>query len=387
MEQPPGGPPDFTPPIILLLTPDSGAVVDGFDDDFEIQFDEVIDERSGRGLENLVLVSPRAEEVKVSWKRTRVTAKPKGGWRPNTVYHVVVLPGFADLRSNRLDTTFTIVFSTGGPIPDTRLSGTVVNWEEGRIGAGAVVEAMLLPDSLAYITVADSVGNFELTAVPVGAYTVSAIIDENQNRERDFRERFDSVAVTLDSTFSHTFWAFAHDTNGPQVRVVTPIDSVTARVDFNQMLAPGTPDTSVLGAFLLPDTVAVALHAIWTEAVYDSVSAIEAAIADSIQRTADSIQRAEEADSAGAGERAEPRDSVSARDSLVAEGEAAPPDTSEIERLLAERPRLRATLFLRFLSAVAPGGRYLIRARATNVSGATAESEAVLIVPEASDST
>jgi hypothetical protein len=98
-------------------------VLDGFDDDLEFQFDEVIDERSGNGLDKLILLSPVTEEVSVSWKRTRITVKPKRGWLPSVVYHVTLLPGIADLRNNRLDSTRTIIFSTGGPIPDTRLTG------------------------------------------------------------------------------------------------------------------------------------------------------------------------------------------------------------------------------------------------------------------------
>ena len=146
IQQPPGGPPDFTPPIIVSFSPDSGAVLDGFSDDAVIQFDEVIREPSGGGLERLVRLSPRHEELSVSWKRTRITVKPKGGWKSAVVYHLTLLPGVTDLQNNRSDSTRTIIFSTGGPIPDTRLTGTVINWEEGRAATGALVEAVLLPD-------------------------------------------------------------------------------------------------------------------------------------------------------------------------------------------------------------------------------------------------
>ena len=39
MQAPPGGPPDPDPPVLLAITPDSGAELPDFDDDVEFQFD------------------------------------------------------------------------------------------------------------------------------------------------------------------------------------------------------------------------------------------------------------------------------------------------------------------------------------------------------------
>ncbi len=389
MPEPPGGPPDFSPPVILSVTPDSGAVVDGFEDAVVIRFDEVINERSGSGLENLILLSPRAEEVEVSWKRKTITVKPKEGWRPGVVYHVTLLPGFMDLRNNRLDSSRTIIFSTGGPIPDTRLDGTVVNWEAGRAAPGALVEALLLPDSLVWWIQADSAGDFELGALPVGRYLLTATVDRNSNRLRDLREPFDSVSLQLDSTVSQVLWTFAHDSTGPQIRAVAALDSVTIRVRFSQMLAPGEPGDSAVQVFALPDTVPVALEALWSETVYDSVRAVEAAIADSTRQAeeAERVEQAEEADSvrieAPAVADTTARvvvDSAMADTSTVA-------DTSRIDRLLVQRPKLSADWFVRLASGVTPGARYLVVVRARNVSGAMAESQDLLIIPARPDST
>ncbi len=76
MQEPPGGPPDFAPPVVVSLIPDSGSVVDELKDPLVIRFDEVINEQSGGGLDRLVLVSPRVEELVVSWKRTAIEIKP-----------------------------------------------------------------------------------------------------------------------------------------------------------------------------------------------------------------------------------------------------------------------------------------------------------------------
>src|SRR2546427_1524191 len=85
---PPGGPPDKEPPKIVAVKPESGAVVPDFHGDAAIQFNEVVEEMAGgggagsiSGLEKQGLLSPVAGPVKVSWHRSRVTIKPKEGWK------------------------------------------------------------------------------------------------------------------------------------------------------------------------------------------------------------------------------------------------------------------------------------------------------------------
>ncbi len=397
IQDPPGGPPDFAPPVLLSVVPDSGALLDGFDDDVEFQFDEVVSERSGNGLENLIRLSPRAEELRVSWRRTRITVKPRQGWISNAIYHVTLLPGVTDLRNNRLDSTRTIIFSTGGPIPETRVNGVVVDWEEGRVAGRALLEAVLLPDSLVYETSTDSVGSFLLSQVPVGSYLLIASIDENNNGIRDSRESFDSVSVRIDSTAEHTFWTFAHDTTGPRVSNVAEVDSQTISVTFSQMLVPGDAPAGAIQVFALPDTTPVAVEAVWTQLVYDSIAAMEQAVADSIrevlaQAEADSI-RAALIDSL----RAAGADTLLPDTTVAApEPQPQPQDTSEtaeadsaaaaLEQLLAQRPQLSAVWFVRLDSNLVPG-RYLVVARATNLLGLEEESQQQLVLAAPPDST
>jgi hypothetical protein len=385
-------------------------VLEEFDGDLEIQFDEVISERSAGGLENLVRVAPRAEETQVSWKRSRITVKPKGGWRQGVVYQVRLLPGFTDLRNNRLDTAVTVIFSTGGEIPGTLLGGTVIDWEQGRGGARALVEAVLLPDSLVYFTEADSVGDFTLTAVPVGSYALFATVDQNSNGVRDSRESFDSVSVQLDSTFSHVFWTFAHDTIGPRLRSVAEVDSVTVRMELDQMPDPTIPLDGAVQMLALPDSTPVPIAEIWDQTVYDSVSAIERAIADSLARlVADSIR----ADSLGLDSLAVDSlavDSIAADTAIVDTVQTVQIDTVDIQpggvdtalavapdsaaadsirlaEILALRPKLHAVWYLRLESSLIPGDSYVVVVRATNLANATTESLIRLNIAAPPDST
>ena len=99
---PPGGPIDRVPPTLLSTRPDSLESLPGFKGDVEFRFNEVVSEGGtpnfglGNGdLERLVLVSPSYRVPVVRWKRDRITARPREGWRPNTVYRIELLPGLA----------------------------------------------------------------------------------------------------------------------------------------------------------------------------------------------------------------------------------------------------------------------------------------------------
>ncbi len=385
IQQPPGGPPDFDPPLIASVRPDSGAVLPDFDDAVEIQFDEVVAENSGGGLDNLIEVSPRHEQLRIQWKRSRITVQPAGGWRSGIVYHVVLAPGITDLRNNRMEHGVSLVFSTGGEIPDTRIDGVVIDWEAGRPGLAALVEAVLLPDSLIYVTHADSTGEFSLTHLPSGDYTLFATIDNNTSNRRDLREAFDSVSIALDSTASHVFWTISHDTLGPQIRGVEPSDSLTAEIEFNQMLAPVAPDLAAITVWLLPDTVEVAAGTLWEKAAFDSVRVAERAAADSIAaERAGADSGLAVPDTAAAPQPAAPIRPGRGRPRMAPGLDSADvQDTTRAERLLAERPVLSNKWYFRLLEPLAPGARYLVEAEAQGVSGATAQSRGVLVIPEA----
>lgn len=390
VQEPPGGPPDFDPPVLESVTPDSGAIVPDLDDPLVFRFDEVISERSGGGLETLVRLSPRAEGLDVDWKRSAIAVRPEGGWRPNVVYQITLLPGVMDLRSNRTTEGRMVVFTTGGAIPDTRLEGVTLDWDGGRVARSALIEAILLPDSLVYTGTSDSVGAYVLTALPRGTYLVNAVVDGNNNREREPREPFDSVTIALDSTAEHDFWAFVHDTLGPQVRQITLVDSLAARVQFSQKLQPGAPDSGAVSLFALPDTTPLPLAAVWSVAEFDSVRAAEQeAAAAAAEAEAEEAEEAEGVDTVAA-----PVEAAPARAAPGPPGRAAAPtdsaqaaDSTRAQRLLATRRPLEDTWVIRPVQPFQPGGRYLVETRAANVSGAIADSRSVLIIPAPSDST
>lgn len=409
IEPPPGGPPDITPPSLIAVTPDSGGTFPGFRDEAAFQFNEVVSEGStpslGLGtsdLERLILLSPSTRVPDVRWKRDRITVKPREGWQPGRTYRVELLPGVVDLRRNRLDSGTVVTFTTGGPLPSGALGGTVLDWVAGGPARQALVEAMLLPDSLPYLALTDSSGRFHLTPIPTGRYVVRAVQDQNNNRQQDGREAFDSVLTGVDTATTADLWIFPHDSVGPRLTSATLQDSATILVSLSAPLDPaqalGPENARVIRA---ADSVAVAVASVQLKTVYDSLRRAERppppdsiVVRDTTPAPADTLKP---------GPVRPPRDTTRARavmprprpDSLRPPtppvpgppGAAGRPGVADsaLRALLATRPALTSQVVVQVATPLTPGASYRIELpRIRNANGAAAEADASvgLQVPE-----
>lgn len=248
--QPPGGPPDAAAPRIVKITPSTGTI-GARPKAVVFQFDEVISEvpKGQQDLAKLVFISPKSGEIEVNWRRSQLDVKPKKGWKPNTVYTVLLGAGVTDLRSNSIDTAVRIVFSTGGAIPQTKIEGLVFDWRAGSHAPNALVEAIVRDtakkDSLIYQTIADSLGRYSLEHLPQGNYIVRAIVDANNNRAQERLEPWDSVGVTVTGNTTAELYAFTHDSIGVGIQSVALLDSnKTLRVTFDKPVLPAQAFTT-----------------------------------------------------------------------------------------------------------------------------------------------
>jgi len=443
---PPGGPPDTTPPVVKAVTPDSGSVVQP-PHEVDIQLDEVVQERVAAprpDISSAVLLSPVRGPVNVQWHRDRISVRPKEGFQPGRVYRLELFPVLTDLRQNRMRQGHVWVFSTGPDIPTATLSGTVVDWVGAKAGGNALVEAVLLPDSLPYRTLADSAGNFALRQVPPGEYLVYGVIDQDNNRQRGPREAYDTGRVHLADTASLELYAFTHDTSGPRLRSVEAADSVTLRLTFDRALDPALRlDTGAVRFALLADSTSfLPLVGVWTQAEADSLRNAEAArraAADSARLRAredstraragaDTTRARPPADTAGA-HRVAPADTSRARPPVPppAQRPPAPPpgqrptpsptarptaqpgvrplpqatapgaapqtpgqpgrasgprDSTRAMKMLARRPAPTPVRLVRLASPLVPGSRYIVRVSGVRgLSGPPADVRGQISVP------
>ena len=379
---PPGGPPDTAPPKIVSVRPESGAVVPNWKDDVVIRFDEVIDEmpggeggRGGGGLASHVLLSPAARGVKVSWHRSSISVKPREGWKRGRVYRLEILPGIFDLRRNRLDSGKVVLFSTGPEIGHARIGGIALAWVEQRILPNALIEAVPLPDSVGYLTRADSGGQFNLQGLSPGRYLVYATADENADRRRASREAYDSALVTLDSSSNVALYTFVHDTVGPRLRTATAIDSVSIRIEFSQALDAAAPlDSTHVRVLELPDSTPVPVTAVFSQRQYDSLARAAREQADS---------GAARDTSAGKQRIAPPPPPPPPPQQEQQRRAAVPVDTALVRRLLAQRAVPSDRIVVTVGRRLKPETRYVIRVQgATNLSGKQGDGQVVLLVPK-----
>lgn len=342
---PPGGPPDSEPPLVVRVAPDSGAVLTAPPDEVEIVLDEVVNERIAAPRPDIggaVIFSPATGEVRVRWHRNRLSVRPRGGFRPGRVYRIELLPVLTDLRQNRMRAGRVIVFSTGPEIPGTSLQGALVDWVAGRAGPGALVEAVLLPDSLPYRALTDSAGGFRLDQIPAGTYLVFGVLDPDGDRRRGPREAYDTARVSLADTASVELYAFPHDSTGPRLRSVDLQDSVTVRLVFDRPLDPSHPlDASKVRVTAAADTTArIAVRQVLTGRAQDTVRAPAAPLAPAGR------------------------------------------DSSRAMRMIARRPPPSDTRLVRLAAPLAPETRYVIVvAGARSLSGVAATARAQLSVP------
>ena len=317
---PPGGPPDKEPPTLVRVTPDTNSV-NVRARSILFRFDEVVNERStplaisgssggssggGNGspgassspfasnsnassLASLVSVSPGDGRERVTWRRDAIEIEPRNGFRPNTTYRVTILPGLGDLRNNVLRLPVELVFSTGAEPTRSEISGLIFDWVGNRTAPGARVEVFTRADTLLrWTTRADSTGRFVVRDLAPGTYAVRGWLDANANRAIDPRELFDSTTVTVDSTIATELYSFAHDTIGPRIETLEPIDSTALRVKFDRGVdVTWSPDSSTL-VIMRTDSSYVRLGVMMPAPRFDSLASAARAAADSAAAAADS---------------------------------------------------------------------------------------------------
>ena len=283
---PRGGPEDHTPPKLVKVTPDTGAL-NKRPKEVVFRFDEVVSERPGgaNGLDGLVVLSPSDGVPRVSWHRQAITVRPRKGFRANTAYSVTLLPGIADLRGNVRKAAATTYFSTGGEIPRTALRGVVFDWVGGKPAANALVQAFRRGDTtFSWIATADSIGRFEIRAFPAGSYLVRATIDANNNRTLDAREPFDTLGAAIADSARVELLAFVHDSLGPRIDRLLVEDSLTLRVELDHPFDPQRPVTVASFTLLRTDSSRVPILSLLSDSVFNAERAAAAkARGDSLQ--------------------------------------------------------------------------------------------------------
>lgn len=301
---PPGGPPDGAAPVLVALSPDSGAV-NVRANSVLLRFDEVVNERSTPmggagaaaglgaatgppGLNALVQLSPSDGRERVIWRRHAIEIEPRGGFRPNTAYRVTLLPGLADLRGNRVRERQEFAFTTGAAFPTSEIHGVFFDWVGARAAPMARIELWRDDDStFRWITRSDSTGRFRLGALEPGRYRLRGWLDSDNDRRVGVREIHEEATIDLTDRAEADLYAFEHDTIGPRIETVELVDSTAIRVRFDRAAAIDfVPDSTTITLFASDSTpVPLGPATAATTAPRDSVVAPARAQGDSVTPT------------------------------------------------------------------------------------------------------
>ena len=310
-QAPPGGPPDLSGPQVIFTVPDPFAEVVAFDDAIRISFNERISERSASGtLAQAVQISPESGEIEVRHKKDGLEIKMEGGFLPDLVYRVTVLPTVQDLFRNAMPQPFEFVFSTGAEMLPNVIAGMVFDRLSGDTMEGVRVTARFQPlivggpgeaQGPTHVAITDSSGVFAFRYLPpVGRYVLTAFEDANRNGEADFFEPAGAGFQVLngaDTVFTDMS-LLRPDTTAARITDADVVDSVTVAVQFDDYLDPAVPldgITATLARDSLPDAIQVLqiLHErdflVRAEALEDSLRVKDSLLIAESARVADSL--------------------------------------------------------------------------------------------------
>jgi hypothetical protein len=284
MQAPPGGPEDRQGPRLVTTRPDTMARMSSFPGPVVILFDEGLSEE---GVEDAVEVSPRTSSMVVEKRGEEIRVDLRRGWERNRVYQVTVEPLIQDRFNNKIEGPVRVVFSTGPEIPNTRLTGSVVERTTGNAAQRIRVEAELAADSLVYTARTDSVGTFVFERIPVGRYRIRAYNDPNKNREMEPYEARDTAVATVGGGPSPelSLSIITPDSTAPRLAGAT-FENGVVTLRFDDFLDPSQPLEGIAVRLQGADSAAVAIAEVQVGAlqVTGDSTGQDSAAADSARR-------------------------------------------------------------------------------------------------------
>ncbi|HEX2167858.1 MAG TPA: Ig-like domain-containing protein, partial [Longimicrobiales bacterium] len=369
---PPGGERDVIAPRLVSTSPEPLAVVPASDEPAVFRFNERISERGFS--EMLVTVSPLDSTLRVERSGSEVRVGIEGGWRPNRVYRIVLLPGVRDLFGNERREPVELVFSTGTPIGNTALAGIVIDRITGEPAPQAVVDAVHRGVEARYRAIADSSGFYSLRYLPLGEYDVHAYDDQNRNRRRDTLEPVDSGHTAMFSeptdTVALVFNVLSPDTSAPRIVSARAADSLHVEIEMDDYFDPVSGLESARAEVIaLPDSTTYAAAIVFIpEPVFRAErDAAQRRAAEAERLAADSARAA--GDTVGIAADSIVRDTIAAADTAAVRAD----DLPVAEAAAAPDLTLPIREFVVTLDRPLPPGSYVINlAGVVNLHGLTA---------------
>ncbi|MFP4543868.1 MAG: Ig-like domain-containing protein [Candidatus Kapaibacterium sp.] len=185
--QPPGGPPDKTPPEVLEVNPAQDST-NYAGEKIKFKFSKYMN-RS----QVLQSISSMPEiKYKSNWSGKDLELEIAEPLDSNTTYVVQLGSGYTDYYGNKPNDSYTLVFSTGSMIDTGRIEGRLFDEEPAEVSIFAYRIDNINPDTLdiskekpRYFTETGTNGSFTIRALKDGTYRIFAVRDKFDDRKYD----------------------------------------------------------------------------------------------------------------------------------------------------------------------------------------------------------
>jgi len=242
--RPTGGPPDKEGPRVVNVKPESGTVnFDGQSVQFE--FSEFVNRES---LEDALRIEPDLNlETEINWGRKALEVVFEEPLPDSTTVIVTLGTDFQDVRSNNMESPFTVAVSTGPNIDDSRLKAVLKKFENGRPVAGGRVLLYRTPVDFArpalYTGESDTTGVVNFAYLSPGRYKAFWLDDKNRNRKWDRKieeaQPFPEEFITLekeDTDSLDALYVVSDDTLAPTLQAVGLLSQTRLRLRFSETI-------------------------------------------------------------------------------------------------------------------------------------------------------
>jgi hypothetical protein len=234
---PPGGEEDKSSPTIIRSAPANGSLNVAPGREITFWFSEGVIRPA---TTKPVFIFPRQSNYpEIKWHTDRLSVKLAEPFDSNQTYVLTLTSEISDWRRNKMDSTFTISFSTGERIDSGSISGYVL--AQGRPKTGALVglyeanslSGDILYDSVFpnYITQSSSDGSFKFRFLPRKQFRLVAFDDINRNERLNPEE----------------------ESFGLPDRVVDLNSAADLSEIYLELSQPAIRDTAIVSAILTPD--------------------------------------------------------------------------------------------------------------------------------------
>lgn len=239
---PTGGPPDKEGPEIIYTEPETGTI-NFTGQSITLHFSEFVERSS---LRKAIVIEPDiGVSYNLDWGRKSAEIEFDSAIPDSTTLIVTVGTELSDTKNNGMASPRKVAVSTGSEIDEGKISGAVINAENGKGSEGNRIllyrEPYELSDKADYVSSTDTSGKFEFSYLPEGKFKLFWVDDRNRNkiwdREQERAQPFSKEFIALNKSEEQnigTIYYTATDTTKPVLQGVGLFSDRRMRMRFSE---------------------------------------------------------------------------------------------------------------------------------------------------------